>query len=223
MNAHIVKVKKVSNVTYNVICIETEKPANFTFIPGQATKVSINKVDWKGTKRPFTFTCIPSDDYLEFTIKIYPVHNGVTLQMATVKVGDELIIHEVTGAIAYKGEGVFIAGGAGVTPFISIMRQLAHTNSLGDNKLIFANNKLKDVIYQEELTTLLGDKFISILAKEEVKGHSNGYINDDFIKSHSNGLKKYFYVCGPPPMMKDVLASLTSLHINEQMIVKEVW
>jgi predicted ferric reductase len=40
------------------------------------------------------------------------------------KHGDELIIRDVWGAIEYKGEGVFIAGGAGVTPFIAILRQL---------------------------------------------------------------------------------------------------
>jgi predicted ferric reductase len=38
------------------------------------------------------------------------------------KHGDELIIRDVWGAIEYKGEGVFIAGGAGVTPFIAILR-----------------------------------------------------------------------------------------------------
>jgi predicted ferric reductase len=50
------------------------------------------------------------------------------------KHGDELIIRDVWGAIEYKGEGVFIAGGAGVTPFIAILRQLQ-----ADDKLLTTN------------------------------------------------------------------------------------
>ena len=46
--------------------------------------------------------------------------NGIS----KLKPGDDLIIRDVWGAISYKGEGVFIAGGAGVTPFISIFRDL---------------------------------------------------------------------------------------------------
>jgi ferredoxin-NADP reductase len=49
-----------------------------------------------------------------------------------VKPGDQLIIRDVWGAITYKGKGVFIAGGAGITPFISIFRDLSARNELAD-------------------------------------------------------------------------------------------
>jgi ferredoxin-NADP reductase len=78
-------------------------------------------------------------DHLEFTIKIYSDHDGVTNQLGQLKVGDELLLHDVWGAIQYKGEGTFIAGGAGVTPFIAIFRQLQKDKKLGNNKLIFSN------------------------------------------------------------------------------------
>jgi predicted ferric reductase len=68
------------------------------------------------------YTSLNDNKQLEFTIKIYDSHNGVT-RIRKLKHGDELIIR-VWGAIEYKGEGVFIAGGAGVTPFIAILRQL---------------------------------------------------------------------------------------------------
>ena len=99
-------------------------------------------------KRPFTFTCLPDDDYLEFTIKTYPSHKGVTNELLQLKQNDELILHDVFGAIAYKGEGVFIAGGAGVTPFISIFRFLRSKNEVGGNKLIFANKAKADIILE---------------------------------------------------------------------------
>ena len=93
-------------------------------ITGKLDDLSFYKEGWKDNKHPFTFTGLPIDDYLEFTIKTYPKHKGVTNELLHLKINDELILHDVFGAINYKGEGVFIAGGAGVTPFISIFRYL---------------------------------------------------------------------------------------------------
>lgn len=110
MNNIVVKVKSVDKVTHDVLKIVTEKPPQYFFTPGQATEISINKEDWQNEKRPFTFTCLPDNDYLEFTIKTYPLHKGVTSQLLQLKRNDELILHDVFGAIGYKGEGMFIAG-----------------------------------------------------------------------------------------------------------------
>ena len=119
MNHHV-KIESIKHVTHDVLQIRVEKPRGLTFAPGQATEVSVNKTGWLKEKRPFTFTCLPDDDYLEFNIKTYPSHKGVTNELLQLKKNDELILHDIFGTIAYKGEGVFIAGGAGVTPFISI-------------------------------------------------------------------------------------------------------
>jgi ferredoxin-NADP reductase len=56
------------------------------------------------------------------------------------------------GRIEYKGEGVFIAGGAGVTPFIAILRQLQAENKIANNKLIFTNKTANDIILKKNLT-----------------------------------------------------------------------
>jgi ferredoxin-NADP reductase len=219
MGHTIVKVKSVENVTHDVLKIVTEKPENYLFISGQATEVSINKKDWKDKKRPFTFTCLPDDDYLEFIIKTYPQSNGVTNEFLNLNPDDELIVHEVFGAISYKGEGVFIAGGAGVTPFISIFRNLQMKNKIGKNKLIFAT---KDgIILEEEFKNILGANFIPILSEENAKGYAQGLITSDFIKVNSGGLNKLFYVCGPPPMMEAIEKQLRFLQVDEKSIIKE--
>ena len=62
-------------------------------------------------------------------------------------VNDELIPHDVFGTITYKWKAFFIAGGAGVTPFISILRYLISRNEIRNNKLIFANKTRKDIIF----------------------------------------------------------------------------
>ena len=74
---------------------------------------------------------------LEFVIKTYNDHLGVTNELSNLKRGDELVVRDVWGVIEYKGDGYFIAGGAGITPFIAILRQLQKDNKLKGNKLLF--------------------------------------------------------------------------------------
>lgn len=223
MEQHIVRVKSVDKITHDVVKIVTDKPDNYTFTSGQATEVSLNNARWKDEKRPFTFTCLPDNDYIEFTIKTYPAHNGVTNQLLQLKVDDELILHDVFGTIKYKGEGVFIAGGAGVTPFISIFRHLQSKNEISNNKLIFANKTNDDIILEQEFKKLLGNNFINILSDEKVAGYAKGFITQDFLKSNIDDLHKYFYVCGPPPMMDAIENMLMNLHVNENSIIKEAF
>jgi predicted ferric reductase len=72
MKQHIVKIQSVDKLTHDVLKIVTEKPKKYDFVPGEATEISINKNGWKNQKSPYTFTCLPEDNYLEFIIKIYP-------------------------------------------------------------------------------------------------------------------------------------------------------
>ena len=201
MGIHILKVKTVDKATHDVLRIVTGKPQNYRFIPGQATEVAINKEGWEDEKRPFTFTSLPEDDYLEFTIKIYPTHLGVTNELLNLKKGEELIIENAWGTINYLGEGIFIAGGAGVTPFVSILRNLHAQNKLGNNKLIFANDSEADIIYKEEFENILGDNFINILSQQKTGKYAYGYITETFLKKNIPDFSKFVYLCGPPPMM----------------------
>jgi ferredoxin-NADP reductase len=220
--SHILPIKSISKVTHDVVRIVLEKPANYTFTSGQATEVAINKDKWKEERRPFTFTCLPWDDYLEFTIKTYPSRKGVTNELLSLKPGDELILHDVWGAISYKGEGVFIAGGAGITPFLSIFRWLASQGKIGNNKLIFANKTKADIIHEEEFRQLLGDAFINILSDETVKGYDHGFITESFISNKIGTFNGTFYVCGPPPMMDVVQKILSDLGVGNDSVVVEI-
>lgn len=223
MKQQIVKIKSIQHITHDVLQIVTEKPRHFKFKPGQATEISINQDGWKDEKRPFTFTSLPENDYLEFTIKTYPSRNSVTNKLIELAENDELVLHDVFGAIAYKKEGVFIAGGAGITPFICIFRYLQSTNKIGNNKLIFANNTRADIILEQEFKKLLGKNFINILANDVVEGYAHGQINEDFLMTHITDTSKQVYLCGPPPMMDAVEKQLAELDVDEKLIIKEAF
>lgn len=222
MESHIVKITSIEKLTHDVLKIVVDKPAGYTFTPGQATEVSINEAAWKEEKRPFTFTCLPADPFLEFTIKTYPSHKGVTNRLLALKQKDELIIRDVWGAITYQGEGLFIAGGAGVTPFIAILRQMHSMKQIGNNKLVFANKTKADIIHKEEFETILGSNFINILSDEQAPGYASGMITEKFLKEHIGDVDKKFYLCGPPPMTEAVQGFLATLGVHDNAVVIEI-
>lgn len=222
MEEHILTIRSINKVTHDVLGIKLDRPPHYDFLPGQATEVAINKPGWTEEKRPFTFTSLPTDQFLEFTIKTYPDHKGVTNELLSLQPGDELILHDVWGAISYKGEGLFIAGGAGITPFLSIFRSLYAAGKTGNNRLIFANKTEGDIIHRDELERMLGQKFINILSLENKPGMSHGYITEEIIRSQIPHENARFYVCGPPPMMDAVQSMLSSIGVGNDAIVVEL-
>lgn len=132
------------------------------------------------------------------------------------------LLHDVWGAISYKGEGTFIAGGAGVTPFIAIFRDLNSKKLIGSNRLIFANKTKSDIIDESEFQKMLGTSFINILSDEKADGYTHGMINEEFLKKNIKDMKQQFYVCGPPPMMDAVLAQLKKLGVGDNALTVEV-
>ena len=222
MEEHIVKILSVEPVTHNVKHFRLQKPGGYRFTPGQATELSINKPQWKNERRPFTFTSLNEWSYLEFTIKIYPDRKGVTDQLGQLKTGDELILHDVWGAIQYKGEGTFIAGGTGVTPFIAIFRQLQKDNKLGKNKLIFSNKTRKDIILKDEFTAMLGDNFINTLTQDDVPGYDHHRIDEKYLKEKIHDLDQQFYICGPDEMVQKVQDILKQIGAKQDLITVEL-
>ena len=218
---YIVKIISIKQVTHNVKRFRLEKPQDYHFVPGQATELSINSAEWKTEKRPFTFTCLNEDPYLEFTIKIYSDHNGVTNALGGLSVDDELIIRDVWGAISYQGPGYFIAGGAGITPFIAILRQLKMQNQVEGNKLFFSNKTSKDIILKEELVDILGSNAIFLTTQERDSQYEYGKIDEAFLKNHIDDFSKHFYVCGPDKMISDISAILEKLGAKADAVVFE--
>lgn len=222
--AHTLRIIDVKNVTHDVKQITLEKPSGYEFEPGQATEVAIDKEGWREEKRPFTFTSLNNDEYLQFTIKIYPDHDGVTKQIGKLKTGDFLIVDEPWGTIQYHGEGVFLAGGAGITPFIAIFRDLHQKGEIGNNKLIFSNKTEDDIILKDEFEEMLGDNFINVITDEEPEGDHiflDGFMDEDFLNTEISDFEQPFYVCGPMPFNDSMMKYLKNLGANPEALVFE--
>ena len=172
-------------------------------------------------KRPFTFTCLNTKPYLEFTIKSYTDHEGVTNALGKLEPGAELIIRDVWGTINFKGPGVFIAGGAGVTPFIAILRQLYADNNIHGNVLIFSNRTYKDIILREEFSNMLGKNFLNTLTDEQNPCCQHGRIDEQFLRYQVADFMQNFYICGPDPFVIDITKTLVKLGASPEAVVFE--
>jgi ferredoxin-NADP reductase len=216
-----VKITAIEQLTHDVKRYQCERPAGYHFVPGQATEVSINKKGWETEARPFSFTSLASAPYLEFIIKSYTDHAGVTNELDSLQPGDELIVRDVWGAIEYKGPGYFIAGGAGITPFIAILRQLKKDRQLDGNKLFFSNKTDGDIILHEELDDMLANNVVHLITDDAATRHYKGLINEAFLKDHVPDFGSYFYLCGPPKMIEAMQQVLTRLGAAPDTVVWE--
>jgi ferredoxin-NADP reductase len=219
--AHIVKILETEWLTHDVRRFAVERPPGYSFESGQATDVSVYLPEWENKRNPFTFTSLNEWDHLEFSIKVYPERHGVTNQLSKLEKGGEIILHDVFGAIQYKGEGIFIAGGAGVTPFISILRRLREDRKLGKNQLYFSNKSEEDIILRREFTDMLSNNFINTITREKSNQFENRKIDRDYLKEKIKDFNCYFYVCGPDPMVDDLKQTLLNLGVEKSKLITE--
>ena len=219
---HKLTLKSIAPVTHDTFHLVFDRPEGFDFTPGQAVDLALDREGWREEKRPFTFTSLPDEALLEFVIKSYPEHDGVTEQIAGLQPGDGVLIEDPWGAIADKGPGWFIAGGAGVTPFIALLKQrLKAEGTLEGCTLIFSNKTEKDIILRDDFEAMPGLETVFTVTDEDAPGLPKRMIDKEFLAGHVTPGKGKCYVCGPDAMLDDVGAALKAIGVAEDDIVTE--
>lgn len=208
-------------VTHDVMRLILARPEGFTFEPGQGVDLSIDSDAWREQTRPFTPTSSTQDRVLEFTIKIYADHAGMTRALSDLNVGAALTISDPWGTIGYHGAGVFIAGGAGITPFLAIMRHLRERNQLAGHGLVFANKSAADVICEGELRAAFGEQACFVIDHDSHPSFETGRVDEALLKRRIKDFSQNFYVCGPPPFNDAVMQTLQRLGAKPEALVFE--
>ncbi|MEO0634272.1 MAG: FAD-binding oxidoreductase [Pseudomonadota bacterium] len=218
--SHTITLLDRVQLTHDTAHYVFDKPKGYDFAPGQATDLALDHDGWEDEWRPFTFTSLPGADALAFTVKSYADHDGMTYRMAALTPGDTVRIKDPWGAIEDKGPGVFIAGGAGITPFLGILNKRAAEGSLDGCTLIFANDAPRDIILRplwDGLDALDTTYVLSEDARDAKKGYIDGALLDDLIDDFSQN----FYLCGPPKMEEAVAELLTARGVTEDRLIRE--
>ncbi|ATI41072.1 flavodoxin reductase [Pacificitalea manganoxidans] len=221
--ANVLTLQDIAPVTHDTWRLRFDRPEGYDFAPGQATHMALDRDGWREEDRPFTFTSLPEDEGLEFVIKSYPDHDGVTEQIPTLSPGDQVLAEPAAGAIEDKGAGVFIAGGAGITPFIAILRNRARQGTLDGCTLIFSNPCERDIILREELEQMRSAGLTTVFTttQEDTGTLPHRRIDAAFLDEVVKDSDQPFYLCGPRGMVKEIKQVLLDRGTPEERITTE--
>ncbi len=217
---YTITLRHIEPVTHDTYRLVFDRPEGYSFDPGQATELALDRDGWRDEGRPFSFTSQPEDDHLEFTIKSYQDHAGVTREIATLTPGEKALIGPAWGAINDIGPGTFLAGGAGVTPFIPILRRRARDGAIAGCHLIFANKTSRDIILREEWEAMEG-LATTFVVDEPEPGLPQGPVDAALLKAHVRDFSGVFYVCGPPGFIDAMKSALREHGVRDDQIVEE--
>lgn len=214
------KVISISTLNHNVVVLRTTKPWKFDFTIGQAVDLSIDKPGYELAVAPFTLANMPSDDYLEFVIKVYDSSSGLTRGIAKLQANDVVQLSYAWDSYSYKGSGTFIAAGTGITPFLSIFKSMSNNgvDVRQEHQLIYVNKTKKDVLYYEKLKQLFSSKLSVILSRTKSANFTNRKIDHTFLFNLIQSTDQNFYVCGPKQFEEDVKMQLMTLGVIQENI-----
>lgn len=218
---HTVPILLTEFVTHDVRRYILGRPEGFDFVPGQGVMVALNRPGWEKTRRSFTPTSLPVDRVLELTIKTYPDHEGLTRELHGLEPGAELLMSRPFGTLTYRGPGTFIAGGAGITPFLSMLRALAAGGRLDGHRLIYANRTPADIICPQELRHYLGERCHFLCSRAGGGDCESGRVDRALLERVLDTVDQHFYVCGPPAFVGDVTAALEALGATTEQLLFE--
>lgn len=218
---HPLEILHTGFVTHDVQQFLVTRPEGFEWEPGQGVKLAVAEGEWEDEGRPFTPTSLEDAPVLEFTIKEYPSRDGVTEKLHTLEPGETVRISEAFGTLTWQGPGTFLAAGAGITPFLAMLRQIDDPAVLERCSLHFSNKTPADVICEKELRHLLGDRCHFTCTHDSAPGYDRRRIDQSYLEEEVRDFSGRFYLCGPPDFVKDLRAALVQLGATAEQIVVE--
>ena len=224
-------IKKIEKPAKDVTIIDLALPNNekLDFKPGQYVSLALyNKRGGIGLKHHFSISSSPDDDGIRLGIKII---GKFTQELAQKKEGDEIALFGPYGDFIFDErkmkDVVFIAGGIGVTPFMSAFRYAIDKKLSNQMTLLYSNRTADETIFLEEIKDMARQNpnfkpYFTITDEAAPRGFEHGMIcqatMQKFITSFS---RKYFFICGPAPFMEAMADCLRSCGVPENRIRRE--
>lgn len=220
-------VKDIRKETKDIFTLALRPEKIFSFKAGQFCFLRLNK-DRLYARHPFTITSSPIEDELRFTVKLT---GRFTKVLSELKKGEEVIIDGPFGIFTVEDNNkdlVLVAGGVGIAPFMSIIKDKTEHNKAQSIVLLYGSKTEADIIYKEQLDNIKKDWFKKayILSDNHLFsrtcGCEAGYIDEKIIKKHVKNINNsLFYICGPEFMKNSLKETLNDLGVNKQNIIVE--
>lgn len=229
------RIEEIRKETHNVWTIKlkpAENEGRFNFLPGQFQFLTFLSPGLPKEEHPFTIASSPSEDgWHASTIK---ESGDFTSRIGRIKVGDPIAVQAPFGRFSYtlypdERDFVFIAGGIGITPLMSMLRHMRDSGADLKVLLLYSNRAEEDIVFKEELEEISRGslphlRVVHILSRgSESWTGERGHTGVDAVKRYIDGSAKdkTFYVCGPPPMMSSLIADLIGLGVPSSRVRSE--
>jgi len=204
------------------LVLEPDGHAGLQFHPGQFAWITAFNSPFKDAEHPFSFSSAPaSDGSVRFTIKEL---GDFTQRIKELKPGDKVYVDGPYGAFSIDRhpdakEFVFIAGGVGITPMVSMLHTLAQRNDQRPLLLIYGGRDLESLTLIEEIEELknrLNLRVVYVLENpppgwEGETGYITRKVLERWLPLERRKDRIEIFVCGPLPMMNSVEDSLAKM------------
>ena len=211
------------------------KPSRFDFKPGQAADLTLSnppETDSEGNTRTFSIASPPFENHLMFATRMRDT--AFKRSLKKVLLGTQVKIDPPMGSFTlHKNSAkaaVFLAGGIGITPFLSIVRQTDHDQLPHKLHLFYSNRRPEDAPFLDVLQMLektnLNFQLVCTMtemskSKKEWKGET-GLINQEMLSRHLTNLRgPIYYIAGPPAMVAGLRKMLVAANVDEDDIRTE--
>jgi ferredoxin-NADP reductase len=208
------------------------KPAGFQFKAGQAMNVTLPnppETDGKGNVRTFSIVSAPFEDSLMITTRMRD--SAFKRVLRAMPAGAKLQLGGPTGQFTLDdgatGPVVFLAGGIGITPFVSMLRQAAHDRLARKLCLFYSNRRPEDAAYLGELQQLQtrnpNYRFVGTMTEMKKSAQpwngEAGFIDESMLARSIDDISSpTYFIAGPPAMVDAMLDMLVGAGIKEEQV-----
>jgi len=234
-SSHTATLTKREEIAEGTMAFHFAKPADFEFRAGQSIDLTLlnpSETDAEGNTRAFSIASAPFDSDLMIATRMRDTAFKRVLR--TAEPGLKFRIEGPSGSFVLhrKAEkpAVLLAGGIGITPFLSIIRQAAHDRAPHQMYLFYSNRRPEDAAFLDRLAEAAQQNpnfhLISTMtemdkSQREWKGET-GFINKELVAKHLATLDgPIYYLAGPPAMVAAIRRILTEAGVDEDDIRTE--
>jgi ferredoxin-NADP reductase len=219
-------------VAEGTLAFRFERPPGFQFKPGQAVVLELPEPAAEGQKRR-TFSLVSAPYEPRLTIATRMRDSGYKTALRALPEGALVKLIGPMGRFTFApGErpAVFIAGGIGITPFISMLRQAVHERSKKSLVLLYSNRRPEDAAFLEELEHMeqTNPSFRLLATMTDMDRSSRSWTGEtvpigiELIERATHGLTSpVYYVVGPPGMVAAMRQALTHSGVSDEDILTE--
>ncbi len=225
------RITQVIQLTHDVRSFHINVPDKPDYHSGQFSVISLEAAG-KLRKRAYSLASPPHWENIEIIVKLVP-DGRVTPVLFEKNVGDIFDVQMPYGMFSLGDDPlpekmVFLAGGVGIAPLLSMLRHLEWVGYSGRIILLYGNRTPKDIIYADELERLSHSLNLSTVYVIDhplgfVWDGETGFITKDLIKKYADIAGSSFYICGPPQMVGHMIQNLHDLQVPCENIHYEQW